>query len=381
MTPTCTLDADTCALLSAVYDYSGGTLAWTSGTPSCSWPGVLCVNSAFFRLDLDSQSPALSGPVPSAVWNAIPPLLPSRNGCGGCWISFANNNLTGSVPPNVIAGCAAVARDNGYPICNFGGNPSLLLPIDVYYASRNWGGSVNTVGRDFNMAFSPGNMSTAVAGWLAATPPITYIRLVNCATPLGTIPASLNSLTTLTYLMLDGSSGISGTIPDLSGLTSLSFISMKSMPAISGSLPASLGALPAVWYLDLTSTPVTGAIPASLCTMPALSQLVLTSTSVNGSLPACLATAMATGPLRIIAVDSTNLAGVIPSAIASYCSYTFAGYGCSFGGTSLTLAPAPDPSIVQAAISSLNATLAGVTTALAALQVNLSAATAACAAG
>jgi len=274
-----------------------------------------------------------------------------------CTVSLKNNNCSGNVPGNVVSGCT---NANGNT-CRFDNNPNLCLPFDVYLASRNWGGAIwyNGYGGDFGMSFSAGNLSVAVAGWATANPPLTQISVANYPSNIlaGTLPASLNALTAVAFLQFDGSTGISGTIPDLTGMTSLNVFKMNGLSS------------------------VTGTLPSTLCSMTAMYDLELSSTGINGSLPACVATAMASGPLRSINVASTNMAGVIPAAIATLCSSSYMGYGCNFGGTSLTLPPSPDVSQIQTAITSLNATLAGVTAALAALQVNLSAATAACSAG
>jgi hypothetical protein len=290
------------------------------------------------------------------MWNAMAAWLNSSI-CTtlqyGCRISLANNDCSGNVPGNVVYGCM---NNNNY--CRFGSVPNLLLPFDIFIGYAFQGsqelynhGNAGYLG---GMSFSPGYLSTAVAGWITRNPPLTRIDVVFPGFLLGTIPASLNSLTALTWLKLDSNTGLTGTLPDLSGMSSLSYLSMTDM-AITGTFP-------------------------SWCTMPALNDVEFSRTPINGTLPACVATAMSPGPLRVVHVDATSMSGAVSPAISSLCNNGLFGYSCNFGGTSLSATPSPDMSQITASIASLNATLSSVTATLAALQVNLSTATSACSA-
>jgi len=132
----------------------------------------------------------------------------------------------------------------------------------------------------------------------------------------GTIPASLGSLNSLSYLHLDDND-LTGTIPaSLGSSTSLRYLYLYNN-GLTGTIPASLGSNNALSYLWLFNNGLTGTIPASLGSNNALSYLYLASDKQP---------------------YTNNLHGAVPESWCQQGSVVGHRYGCRIaGGNSLCL--------------------------------------------
>ena len=82
----------------------------------------------------------------------------------------------------------------------------------------------------------------------------------------GSLPSSIGSLTSLSYLALYSNS-LAGTIPSSIGsLTSLQYLYLFSNQ-LAGTIPSSIGSMTSLQYLFLSSNSLTGTIPSSIGSM------------------------------------------------------------------------------------------------------------------
>ena len=289
-------------------------------------------------LVISNQGNALTGAIPD-IFTGMTQLT---------YLDLSNNALVGTLPQSAVALCAKQSVT-----CNFAGNTNL---------------SVSNI-----ISAWPLNVSSFSGYW---------------GLPFASIP-NLSSLTYLTSIALSGF-GLTGTIPTWIGsLTALQSLDL-SINAFTGTIPTGIGSLTALQSLDLSNNAFTGTIPDVFGSTLALTFLRLSSNSLVGSLP------LSFGGLgsAVIKVDGNHgLNGPIPTNTIANCAAilvfhqlggadfsTTIGQVCDFGSTSLAL-PLPgssgssgssfDPTSLLATIAAMNATIA-------ALQVNITAARAAC---
>ncbi len=132
----------------------------------------------------------------------------------------------------------------------------------------------------------------------------------------GTIPAELGTLSSLTYLNLQGNN-LSGTIPtSLGNLGNLTLLYL-SQNDLTGSIPASLGSLSNLEKMNLQSNDLTGSIPASLGNLSNLNFLYLSANDLTGSIPGTLSNLSSLEQLNI---QSNQLTGSIPGGFGSLSS-------------------------------------------------------------
>lgn len=146
-------------------------------------------------------------------------------------------------------------------------------------------------------------------GWFgvacdAAGNHVTQIRL-NSNNLVGTLPASLNSLTALQIFLLNNNH-LTGTLPPLTGLTALEAFEVFNNQ-LSGSMPELIG-LTALSDFLVSGNQLTGAVPA-LTGLTALVTFDAYNNQLSGGLPV-LTNLMA---LRAFSVDHNHLSGSIPA--------------------------------------------------------------------
>ena len=148
----------------------------------------------------------------------------------------------------------------------------------------------------------------------------------------GTIPASVGAMASLTYLRLE-ISGISGTIPSFLGnLYNLQMLILKSrlsgtMPSelwnlkklimfkvnvysLSGTIPSEIGTLTLLRSLDLSGNRLSGSIPSEIVSLSSLQWLNLDNNALTGSLSLSLPSMTS---LRTVSLRRNWMSGTIPS--------------------------------------------------------------------
>ncbi|MFT4606111.1 MAG: sugar lactone lactonase YvrE, partial [Rhodothermales bacterium] len=164
---------------------------------------------------------------------------------------------------------------------------------------------------------------TNKTGWLAGDPAgwygvtvvasrVTKIRLSG-NNLVGTLPASLGSLTALQVLDL-GTNSLSGGIPGaLSGATSLRKLNLYEN-ALTGSIPSSLGSIATLTALQLYSNNLSGSIPSDLGSLGALNLLNLDDNQLTGTVPASFS---GLGSLTYLSLTNNLLSGELPDLSAT----------------------------------------------------------------
>ena len=123
----------------------------------------------------------------------------------------------------------------------------------------------------------------------------------------GGIPAWLGNLTSLKTLYLNNNM-LNGGIPDLSSLTSLENLSLAGN-SLDGTIPVWLGNLTSLKNLYLNNNSLDGSIPDSLRNLTSLKELYLNNNSLDGSIPAWLGDITS---LRALHLWDNGLKGGIP---------------------------------------------------------------------
>jgi Leucine-rich repeat (LRR) protein len=104
----------------------------------------------------------------------------------------------------------------------------------------------------------------------------------------GEIPIEIGECTNLKQFQIDGSPGITGTIPSVFGqLKDLEFLKLDTC-SFGGPLPPSLGNLEKLTFLDVNSNELTGLLPATLGKAIGLKTLALANNNFGGNIPSDL---------------------------------------------------------------------------------------------
>ncbi len=134
---------------------------------------------------------------------------------------------------------------------------------------------------------------------------------------IGTMPASLGNLTSLTRLSLH-TNGLTEQIPDLSNLGRLRQLYLRDNQ-LSGTIPASLGNLASLSRLSIYNNQLSGTIPASLGNLASLQQLYLTGNELSGTIPASLGNL---ANLQRLYLNNNELSGTIPASLGNLTQLT-----------------------------------------------------------
>ena len=127
----------------------------------------------------------------------------------------------------------------------------------------------------------------------------------------GSIPSELGNLANLEALLL-GYNDFSGGIPvELSQLSQLDFLFLHEA-GLEGEIPSELGTLSQLEYLDLAGNALTGPIPASLGSLSLLEELHLQDNQLSGTIPESF------GNLDVLwwlTLSGNELSGPLPTAL------------------------------------------------------------------
>eukprot|EP01041_Mallomonas_annulata_P005409 gene5409-10821_t len=129
----------------------------------------------------------------------------------------------------------------------------------------------------------------------------------------GTIPSSLGSLTTLTFLQMAGNS-LSGTIPKSLGQLTLLYDLWLGSNCLEGSIPTSLGNLLSLQVLSLNENSFSGSIPDMLGKLSSLRVLWLGANKFTGTIPSSLDRL---SQLYTAYLNSNKLTGTIPTSLSN----------------------------------------------------------------
>jgi Leucine-rich repeat (LRR) protein len=129
----------------------------------------------------------------------------------------------------------------------------------------------------------------------------------------GTLPSFLGALTSLRYIDLSYNK-LNGTLPSSWGqLENLHFLQITNN-LVTGTIPKSFSALCSMLYLNLQNMHLSGTIPANLSCMTDLLYMNLRNNRLTGTLPANLG---ALSNLLSLQLDSNQLTGTIPPSLGA----------------------------------------------------------------
>ena len=123
----------------------------------------------------------------------------------------------------------------------------------------------------------------------------------------GTIPATLASLTELTFVDF-AANQLSGPLTTLTSLSRLQWIGLEGN-LLSGSIPAAFGSLTGLTGLWLDQNQLSGSLPATLGSLTGLQTLRLWNNKLSGSIPPALASMTA---LTFLQLANSGLCGFVP---------------------------------------------------------------------
>eukprot|EP01032_Pedospumella_encystans_P009844 gene9844-11557_t len=132
---------------------------------------------------------------------------------------------------------------------------------------------------------------------------------------IGTLPATLVSLTQLQTLAL-GVNRLTGTIPDsLGNLTQLQFLDLSGN-RLTNIIPASLGKLIQLQAIALSYNRLHGTIPSPLCNLLQLQIIELETNLFSGTIPAALSNLTQLLQLQFLTFQSNRFTGIIPEILS-----------------------------------------------------------------
>ncbi|MCD4794877.1 MAG: leucine-rich repeat domain-containing protein [Bacteroidales bacterium] len=134
----------------------------------------------------------------------------------------------------------------------------------------------------------------------------------------GSIPAEIGNLTNLTVLWLQVNQ-LTGSIPtEIGNLTSLTEFYLYDNQ-LTGSIPTEIGSLTSLTHLYLQSNQLAGSIPAEIGNLTNLTNLYLTGIQLTGSIPVEIGNLTS---LQYLYLDANQLSGNIPTEIGNLTSLT-----------------------------------------------------------
>ena len=132
----------------------------------------------------------------------------------------------------------------------------------------------------------------------------------------GTIPSELGNLSSLTALKLERN-GLTGTIPtELGELSNLQYLSLATNK-LKGKIPTKLGELGSLISLDLSYNDLTGTIPSELGELGSLTIMFLSWNELTGTIPPELG---GLGSVQRLYLDNNELTGTIPPELGDLSS-------------------------------------------------------------
>ncbi len=264
------------AALQALYRATNGA-GWTANTnwnsPAAlnTWHGVT-TNPDGRVVTLDLSNNNLTGSIPPQVGGLAALQV----------LDLSNNDLTGSIPPQV-------------------GDLTALIHLDL--SDNKLSDSIpdlNSLTALIHLDLSNNTLSGTIPAEVGSLHNLIHLDL-SANNLTGSIPA-LNSLTTLTHLDLSANN-LSGSIPtQVDGLEDLQVLDLSAND-LTGSIPA-LTSLTALTHLDLSANNLTGRIP-DLDSLTTLLYLDLSNNALSGSLPALPA-------LNHLDLSENDLSGSVP---------------------------------------------------------------------
>lgn len=160
--------------------------------------------------------------------------------------------------------------------------------------------------------FTSNNLVGTIPAGLGNLTSLTNLNLYG--NPLtGSIPAEIGNLTALQSLYLDNCQ-LTGSIPaTLGNLTALRELHLYNNQ-LTGSIPTVIGNLTNLYYIDLGNNHLTGSIPREIGSLTRLYKLCLNNNQLSGSIPAELGSLSNLGYLYL---NTNELSGSIPVELCS----------------------------------------------------------------
>jgi len=286
--PRAAIFPDRAALL-ALYRATNGP-GWLNSTgwlgepgTECNWVGISCQSKSITGIILGNNN--LTG--------TIPPELGSLSRL--TILDLYNNKLTGTIPASI------------------GSLPNLIM---LRLERNQLSGTIPaSLGWRSNLTFlflSDNNLTGTIPPELGSLSKLASLNLHNNQLT-GTIPASIGLLSNLTSLSLN-TNQLTGTIPhELGTLSKLSSLSLGNN-RLTGTIPASLGSLSNLSFLVLSYNNLTGTIPPELGSLSKLTDLLLNNNQLTGAIPV---TVINLPKLLSLWLQDNLLTGLIPTRSAS----------------------------------------------------------------
>ena len=322
-----------CDALVAVYSTMGGdswsnSLNWLDDLDPCSWYGVVCMGGGVEVLSLGNNN--LTG--------SIPPEISQLTGLEQLWLD--ENQLSGTLPAELgTMGLVTLSLfDNQLsgPIPDELGNMSSLqyLFLSKNRFSSSIPASLGNLTNLQDLHLGINQFSSVVPASFGNLTALTSLRLEEnqLTSPLPSALQGMSSLKTLTLY----ENSFDETLPEwISQMTTLNVLALGKN-AFQGSIPASYSSLSHLSTFSVSenqlvdSVPdlsgmvslrefvvheneLTGAFPTFLSTLPELLVIELGSNNFSGPLPATLTS----GPLQRLMLYDNQFSGAVPSSIGT----------------------------------------------------------------
>lgn len=273
-------------------------------TPTLPWKVKVVINTGSNTLVNSSfWMPASEGIVPDIVeFNALKDVFNSTGGL--TWI-----NKTGW-PTTWPASAASTQMDAYYGVV-VTNNDITAIQLPGNNLNGTIPATINNLSSLTELTINGNTLNGALPN-LNQAAPIAKIQLHNNQFN-GSIPTQYATYSTLNILNLE-SNQLSGSIPDFSALSNLSYLSLANNNFAVGGVPTGLQNKTALTTLNLSGTNRTGSLPSTWNGLTGLTHLLLANNMLTGSVPSIFADLT---NLQYLDLSNNQFSGSIPASILS----------------------------------------------------------------
>ncbi|CAM6028262.1 unnamed protein product [Sphagnum balticum] len=315
----------------SLVDQHGALSNWNASDRfPCNWEGVYCSNSSSSTF-LDLSNNNLTGSIPPEIGNVVSLqiLYLGNNGLSGSIppeignlssledLVLWDNHLEGGIPPE-LGNCSHLQMLALYNNLLTGTIPQELGKLqelqELYIYTNSFSGTIpksfGNLTSVLEIDLSENNLTGDIPGELGYLPRLRLLHLFENKLT-GQIPLAFGSAVSLTALDLSINQ-LTGNIPlQLQRLPKLSKLQLFRNNLV-GEIPPLFGSFSNLTILEVSNNQLTGSIPPQLCQAKGLMWLHVGKNNLSGTIPPALGSLWS---LQMLSISDNNFTGSLPEEL------------------------------------------------------------------